>query len=116
VSEETTVQLGEVTELYLPRRTFTKANTQWNVSSGGRIHFDWENQRAFLWFVDIPPERRVQDMVRRVDIWVPSRTRKDGVTLIQGIGMVVALLLGLALTYHYQLIEWENERRVGLRQ
>lgn len=110
------MKLGEVTEFYLPRRTFTKANTQWNVSSGGRIHFDWEHQRAFLWFVDIPPERRVQDMVRRVDIWVPSRTRKDGITLVQGIGMLVALLLGLALTYYVQLVEWDRDKRVYSRQ
>jgi hypothetical protein len=105
-----------VTEIFLPKRVYTENNTQWTVSSGGQVIFDWDNHRVWMWFVDSPAERREAEKVRRFDIWVPEKARKQGISTMQGTLLILALAVGALAAYYVQMMEWENERRMGLRK
>lgn len=116
---------AELTEVFLPKRHYTESNTSWTVSPGGRVLFQWDKQRAWVWFADKIPstksEREALDRPRRFDVWVPGKKAKSrgGWATSRAAQVVLALVvlaLGLAVTYWAQMAEWENERRMGLRK
>lgn len=62
---------AQITEIFLPRRVYKQELTKYLLSPGGCIRFDWEAQRAYVWFVGTPS---LQDRPeRRVEFWIGVR-------------------------------------------
>jgi len=106
-----------VTEIFLPRRVYKENDIDWLLSPGGRMQFDWEGERAWVWFVDKwnPLAKPRLDRVRRVDLWVPSKAKSKQLsttTLVSLIVPVASVILWIA--WRLQQYQWERERRAGL--
>ncbi|ORY26618.1 putative cytoplasm protein, partial [Naematelia encephala] len=70
IKKEPTPTTPSITEIYLPSRHYQEGKVSWLVSPGGRLKFDFPNQRLFVWFVDAPPDpssRPRKQSVRRID-------------------------------------------------
>jgi hypothetical protein len=113
--------ISELTELFLPRRIYPSHATKYILSPGGRIYFDWPNQRAFIWFVD--PDHSSDPRLaklsksartRRVDIWVGTK-KVEVWKWWQVLAILVAVLAVVAGVTALQLADWEKERRMGLK-
>lgn len=112
-----------ITELFLPRRIYPKHLTKYILSPGGRIYFDWENQRAYIWFIDKPNSevdgipsavKSKKVRTRRVDIWVGER-QIPGWEWWHTLLMVLAWLLAVVGIVWMQKRDWSNERRMGFK-
>ncbi|OCF33707.1 cytoplasmic protein [Kwoniella heveanensis BCC8398] len=109
-------EISEVTEIFIPRRVYQEGSFDWTVSIGGKVQFDYENERMWVWFEDsaLPndfgPRGNGSVKNRRVDIWVPGKKRESWTQ-----GKVVAFVLFFVLAFigvwYAQHIEWEKERR-----
>ena len=105
------------TEIYLPTRVYKEGQVEWLVSPGGRLQFDWERQRLWVWFVDVPSptEKPRPDRVRRVDVWVPVKAKSmSDISILQWVLMVMGTALALALGWYVQSYQWERERKAGI--
>ncbi|ODO10633.1 hypothetical protein I350_01230 [Cryptococcus amylolentus CBS 6273] len=106
---------SEYTELFLPRRVFTESNLKWAVTAGGRVVFDWENERAYVWFEDsaeVAFNAKEQMKTRRIDIWVPEAAPKDvgEVWTIKKFAILVIILaFGALMAYIAQQHEWSKD-------
>lgn len=97
---------NEITEIYLPKRVYPEGKVKHFLSSGGRIQFDYPNQRAWVWFADPLPSfdaRPKKDTHRRVDIWVPQPTPPTSIWVY----LVWLVVLGLAVYIAF----WAQERQ-----
>ena len=106
--------MPEVTEIFLPGRLYKESDFEWVASSGGRIQLDWERERVWIWFVDVPRpyEKPRPDRIRRVDFWVSSKvkpkqtsTRSFATLTVLAAGVLLAIALGL------QNWQWERDRQ-----
>ncbi|CAD6570060.1 MAG: hypothetical protein TREMPRED_005575 [Tremellales sp. Tagirdzhanova-0007] len=114
---DTNPSLAEVTEIFLPRRWYKEGDIEWLASSGGRIQFDWERERVWVWFVDAPrpDEKPRPDRVRRFDIWVPSKVKSKQMTMPSFVAMAsLVVVIGLAIAWYLQNLQWEMERKRGI--
>lgn len=108
---------AEITELYLPRRTYeSEDKISFLITAGGRVQLDLENNRAFLWFVDSPSDNTRPQRPRRIDIWVKERVanKKD----IPGwVGVLGALLIPIFLyiAWWAQNVQWQTEKEAGIK-
>jgi hypothetical protein len=82
--------------------------------------FDLPNQRAYVWFVDVPTEhelyKKANQRIRRVDIWVPAKavnTAQSSVVYWGLFGLVFSFLLYFG--YWAQTKQWEAEEVQGVR-
>ncbi|WVR08558.1 hypothetical protein IAU60_005613 [Kwoniella sp. DSM 27419] len=109
--------IEEVTEIFLPRRMYKEGQIYWTASIGGRVQFDWPNERMYVWFEDsaIPfdfgPRGDGENRVRRVDIWVPNRKGKQGLSTRQVVMVVVVFLLAALVAAYAQKVEWDKYER-----
>ncbi|WWD20684.1 hypothetical protein CI109_105160 [Kwoniella shandongensis] len=115
--DTTAPQINEVTEIFLPRRVFREGEIEFSASVGGRLQFDWPNQRLWVWFEDSPQiiyETKTPDRRRRIDVWVPAKASKSEGEWKTWHYVVAALVAIVALwvAYAAQMMEWENNRRV----
>jgi hypothetical protein len=70
--------MSDTTEIYLPTQHYKKGHTFFALSSGGRITLDYENQRAYVWFIDTVEEDRAAPnklKIRRVDLWATDKIK-----------------------------------------
>lgn len=105
----------EYTEIFLPRRVFRKESTEWTVTSGGKVHVDWDRERAFVWFEDssLTAANIKEDMrSRRIDIWVTGQKVEESWSTAQIQVTVMILLLAVLVAYYAQLYEWEKDKMI----
>lgn len=112
-------KLADITELFLPSRTYGSADkVRYQLSIGGRILFDLDNDRAYVWFIDSPAVARGRpQMTRRVDIWSPevsARARK-GTPLWQWIAYFLTFAFIAGAGWQFQQMQWENESAQGIQ-
>ncbi|WWC65076.1 uncharacterized protein I303_107690 [Kwoniella dejecticola CBS 10117] len=109
--------IEEATEIFLPRRVYTEKSVSFALSVGGKILFDWENQRCWVWFVD-PPNHKTLDYgprgndeieTRRIDIWVPSKAKQPSWSAAQILGILIFTIVALMGIWHAQEMEWNKE-------
>jgi hypothetical protein len=86
------------------------------LTVGGRVRFDFEKGRAFIWFVDAPSDNRRPLRPRRIDVWVKERVanKKD----IPGwLGAVAALAIPLFvwIAWWAQNRQWSMEKEQNLK-
>ena len=106
-----------MTEIFIPRRLYPEGQVEHQLSVGGRMRFDFDNQRAYVWFNDLPAwrDKGKADKIRRVDIWRKGgRTKPQGVIPWSTVWFIVFLLLGLAGVVSIQQWQWRLERRKGI--
>ena len=93
---------------------YKEGDVRWLVSPGGRIQFDWERERLFVWFVDTlhPGGKSKPDQPRRVDLWVSSRAPSTDIMNRRGwILIAIGTVFALILAYYLQTIQWEEDKR-----
>ena len=106
-----------VTEIFLPRRLYTEGKVEFQLSIGGRLKFDFENERAYLWFSDAPAwiDRQKADKVRRIDIWVKGkRPAQDQYGQGTYVGLALVVVLGILATIYAQRLQWNTDRVMGI--
>jgi hypothetical protein len=104
---------SEVTELFLPAQHYVEGKFQYTLSAGGQIRFDHSAQRAYVWFNDDGP---VGSGVkgRRIDIYVPGRTRATGKVSNTQIGFfIIFAIFWLGVAYWTQMNEIWWDKRLG---
>jgi len=114
---DTAPSLPEVTEIFLPKRLYRERDFDWIASSGGRVIFDWERERVFVWFIDVqrPDERPRPDRVRRFDVWVPSKVKPKQLSKpLRGSLLIFGTLLALYIAWRLQAYQWEHDRQAGI--
>jgi len=107
-----------MTEIFLPSHIYKAGEIQVQLSQGGRVYFDWEKERAFLWFEDVYAPRGIVEKQRRIDIWLKDSSRLSSrsrlpLPLAQIVTIVVALVL-IVLAWRLQVYETARERRAGI--
>lgn len=108
-----------ITEFFLPKVYVTnRAKVRHFLSLGGRVVFDYPNQRAYVWYVDTDrkdPQYTAMDgrSTRRFTMWVEGYYQEEGWALWQRLGMLVIFLGGLALAVYLQSVEWDRDRKLG---
>ena len=106
---------SEITELFIPRRAYSEKDIAYHLSPGGHIQFDFEAQRAYIWFVDIPDERwaKKTEKGRRVDIWIPARSGSNkGISRLQILVLVISIALALRALVHFQRKQWDQDEMI----
>lgn len=107
---------SEITEIFLPRRIYPKNLTKYLLSPGGRIYFDWERERAYLWFVDPPVADdavSTKKKTRRIDIWIGLR--QENLWKWWHVPLFVLFWLSaIVFALWLQRYDWERERKMGL--
>nr|XP_019051096.1 cytoplasmic protein [Kwoniella bestiolae CBS 10118]OCF30026.1 cytoplasmic protein [Kwoniella bestiolae CBS 10118] len=109
--------IEEVTEIFLPKRVYTEGQVRFALSLHGKIYFDWPNQRCWVWFddppyhhsIDLGPRGTKENKVRRVDIWVPGRTKPRPWTTLHLLGIVLFFVVAVLGILKAQEIEWDKE-------
>lgn len=105
---------AEVTEIYVPSRTFGSVDkVRYQLSHGGKILFDLENDRAYIWFIDTAYSSKGKvEQHRRVDIWVPeiSEREGDGKAWWQWLLYLLVLAISLWAGRNLQIHQWRTER------
>jgi hypothetical protein len=119
-SSTTPPALAHITEIYLPYRVYGTRKIDQVLSAGGRILYDLPNQRAYVWFVDVPTEeevyRKKTERHRRVDIWIPEAAesaRQSSPWFWTLAALVFAVFL--AVGYWAQVKQWEKEEVWGVK-
>lgn len=104
-----------MTELYLPAQHYKPNHTYFALSSGGRIKLDYENQRAWVWFIDSVEEDRAMPnriKIRRIDLWATDKIKDPsawtGTQLKWGILFAIFWVL-LALWAQRNEIMWDRK-------
>nr|ODN96011.1 cytoplasmic protein [Cryptococcus depauperatus CBS 7855] len=103
----------EYTEIFLPRRIYKPDEVEWTVTQGGKVIFDWDNQRAFIWFEDsaMVAHSAKEDMKsRRFDIYVPGKKVEEGWTMWKIVSAILILILAIWAGYKTQIMEWEKDK------
>lgn len=101
------VEPSKITEIFLPSRLYggTGPDTpKFNISPGGRSHWDKENQRLFVWFDDSDLViNRGTDVTRRIDVWVgeASDTNYTAIVLTMILFGMVGFVAINELMRHY---------------
>jgi len=86
------------------------------LTVGGRVRFDLENGRAFIWFVDAPSDNRRPLRPRRIDIWVRERvTNKKDIPGWLGIVAAFAIPLFIYIAWWAQNLQWKTEKEQGIK-
>lgn len=81
---------ARVTEIFLPRRHYKEGAVKWFASAGGRVHFDYERQRLWVWFDDTDEFiARGKVVTRRVDFWVLEA--RDKVKPAEVLGLLIVV-------------------------
>jgi hypothetical protein len=114
-SSDDTPSAKEVTELFLPARHYTEGKFYHSISTGGRIRYDYPNQRAYVWFVDTDIRgSQTAPKVRRIDFYVPERARDTGkVSSTQAWGIVLFAILFLGIAWWTQMNEIWWDKKLG---
>lgn len=106
--------VSEVTELFLPSQHYTEGKFQHTISPGGQIRFDHAAQRAYIWFNDTEPTRGQNVKVRRIDFYVPSRTKATGkLSNTQMAFFVLFAIFWLGVAWWTQMNEIWWDKRLG---
>ena len=119
VAPDATPPLAQVTEFFIPRvYTSNPAKVKYYLSLGGRVKFDYPNQRAYVWFVDTDrrdPQYTAMDgrTTRRFTMWVEGYYQEKEWALWQRLAIVLIFLAGLAMAVWLQSVEWDKDRRMG---
>ena len=90
------------------------------LSLGGKVVFDYPNQRAYVWYVDTgrkDPQYTALDgrTTRRFTIWVEGYYEEKPWALWQRSAVIVIFLLGLAMALFFQRMEWDRDEREGVK-
>ncbi|GMK54726.1 hypothetical protein CspeluHIS016_0113120 [Cutaneotrichosporon spelunceum] len=81
---------SRLTEIFLPGRHYKEGQVKWFASSGGRMHFDWERQRLWVWFDDTDESiNRGKAVTRRVDLWVHDA--RDRAKPVEVLGLLIVV-------------------------
>jgi len=107
---------SEVTELFLPAQHYTEGKFLYTISAGGQIRFDFAAQRAYVWFIDDEPARLRESKVkvRRVDFYVPNRTKTTGkMSSIQIAFFILFAIFWLGVAWWTQMNEIWWDKRLG---
>nr|XP_019008152.1 cytoplasmic protein [Kwoniella pini CBS 10737]OCF46933.1 cytoplasmic protein [Kwoniella pini CBS 10737] len=114
---EVTPTVEEVTEIFLPKRVYSEKSISFALSVGGKMLFDWDNQRCWVWFVD-PPNHRTLDYgprgtedskIRRIDIWVPDKVKTPSWTPSQIFAIILFVIIAILGVWLAQETEWRKE-------
>jgi len=106
--------VSEVTELFLPSLHYKEGQFQATLSTGGRIRYDYPAQRAYISFVDAEDGSRRQTKVRRIDIYVPGKSRGTGnISSWQVVLFVIFALVWGVVAWRTQMNEIWWDKKLG---
>ena len=110
--------IRHVTEIFLPQRVYPEGKVDYQLSIGGRMKFDFPNQRAYVWFSDVPAwiDKKKADKIRRIDIWQKGkRPVQDERGFGTWLSLALIVFLAVIAMIYAQRLQWRHDEAVGLK-